>query len=283
MTAIFCIFTAVINATHLSFCENELLKSTASIVLQTYNKKTGPYNRVCMLERWYLYLEGAGPTARDPVPLNRREQKKNRVCITAPRQPNFYLLGCHAAPRYRLQILFPGSRDPRGCRDWWGFIFGSRSFYIPAVKNAWGSLYIRRLGSKNYKINCKLIFGLRLSCFPASAKKKWSAAKYPRLYGPKKKLKVSFFNNKYNLLFLNFNKTCSYKWLNRTGNYLHWGKVHYCLCTCQSTLSFAVRKWENKTQFFQNNLPQRWSTNAQVEMHLPLYRDFPGKNQGSFG
>ena len=31
----------------------------------------------------------------------------NRVCIAALRQPNFYLLRRHAAPRYRLQIVFP--------------------------------------------------------------------------------------------------------------------------------------------------------------------------------
>ena len=101
----------------------------------------------------------------------------NRVCIAVSWQPNFYLLRCHAAPRYWLQIVFPGSRDPRGCRDWPGFIFvifGSPSSYIPAVKNAQRNYEIRRPRSKNNKnnkINCKLIFGSRLSCFPASAKK----------------------------------------------------------------------------------------------------------------
>ena len=111
----------------------------------------------------------------------------NRKCIAASRQPNYYLLRRHAAQRYRLQIVFPGSRDPRG--GWRGgsppcesrqlprfifVIFGSRSSYIPTVKNAWGSRDIRRPRSKhnkNNKINCKFFFGLRLSCFPASAKK----------------------------------------------------------------------------------------------------------------
>ena len=35
----------------------------------------------------------------------------NRVCIAASLQPNFYLLRRHAAPRYRLKIVFPVIRE----------------------------------------------------------------------------------------------------------------------------------------------------------------------------
>ena len=38
------------------------------------------------------------------------------------------------------------------------------------------------------------------------------------------------------------------------GKSLYRGKVHYHLCSCQSTLSLTVGKEENKSGIFQNNL-----------------------------
>ena len=68
----------------------------------------------------------------------------NRVCIAASRQPNFYLLRLHAAPQYRLEIVFPGSREtPAVIQKILYFFFGSRSSYTPAVKNAQSNRKIR--------------------------------------------------------------------------------------------------------------------------------------------
>ena len=62
-----------------------------------------------------------------------------RIIACVSRQPNFYLL---RQPQYRLEIVFPGSHETR--QPW----------------------------SKNPKINFKLIFISRLSCFAATERER---------------------------------------------------------------------------------------------------------------
>ena len=123
---------------------------------------------------------------------------RDRIIACVSRHRGNLIFTCCGAlrqSRYRLQIGIPGSSDPRD-HDWQGWA------YILAVKNAWDIRRPRSKNNKNSKINCKFIFGSRLSCFPASAKKR-SAAKQPRLYGPTAKhLKIWNY-------FLKLNSHCS--------------------------------------------------------------------------
>ena len=95
------------------------------------------------------------------------DSKRDRIIACVSRHRGNLIFTCCGAlrqSRYRLQIGIPGSHDPRD-RDWRGWA------YILAVKNAWDIRRPRSKNNKNSKINCKFIFGSRLSCFPASAKK----------------------------------------------------------------------------------------------------------------
>ena len=47
------------------------------------------------------------------------------------------------------------------------------------------------------------------------------------------------------------------------------GKLHYRLCSCQSTLSSAVEKIENKSYVFHNNLSKSWLTTTQAVCTSP--------------
>ena len=56
----------------------------------------------------------------------------------------------------------------------------------------------------------------------------------------------------------------------QAGKSLYRRKVHYRLFSCQSTLSLAVGKDENKSHIFQNNLSKSWLTTVQAVVHLPV-------------
>ena len=62
------------------------------------------------------------------------------------------------------------------------------------------------------------------------------------------------------------------------GKSLYRGKVHYHLCSCQSTISLAVGKEKNKSCFFQNNLLKSRLTTVQAVVHLPPVKRFPSPN-----
>ena len=90
----------------------------------------------------------------------------------------------------------------------------------PSCKNAWGSR------SKNKKNNCKLIFGSRLSCFPASSKKnkappntrdytvpRRNCIRFIAIRESSKNFEKNFQSNILNLSFVHFKKLAKIQFL----------------------------------------------------------------------
>ena len=60
-----------------------------------------------VLERWYLYPQGAGPTAGDLVPGSRREQKKTHYQQLHKSYFNNFLYNTEFVPKHQLTLLIP--------------------------------------------------------------------------------------------------------------------------------------------------------------------------------
>ena len=82
---------------------------TSRIDFRSFGHKIFDVARVflCLLSIWHNIQQWLN----DLVKTSFNMGPYNRLCIAASRQPNFYLLRRHGAPQYRLEIVFPGSRE----------------------------------------------------------------------------------------------------------------------------------------------------------------------------